>query len=148
MQVILLKDVKGQGKKDQIIDVKPGYGMNYLIKNGYAVLATKTGVKRLEIETNERKEKEEELIKNCKKIKEEIEKITLMFKVKTGKDGRVFGSISTKQISDELKHKKFDIDKKKINLKDSITSLGYHNVEINLHKKVNATVKVQLVKED
>lgn len=148
MQVILLKDVKGQGKKDEIIEVKPGYGMNYLIKNGYAVMATKTGVKRLENETKERQEKEQELIEECKKIKEQLSKVTLEFKVKTGKDGRVFGSISTKQIADSLKQKKFDIDKKKINLKDSITSLGFHDVEIILHKQVIATVKIHLVKED
>lgn len=148
MQVILLKDVKGQGKKDQIIEVKPGYGMNYLIKNGYAVAATKTGVKRLEIETKERQEKEKELIEDCEKIKQELSKITLTFKVKTGKGDKVFGSVSTKQIQDSLKQNKFDIDKKKINLKDAITSLGYHEVEINLHKKVTALLKIQLVKED
>lgn len=148
MQVILLKDVKGQGKKDQIIEVKPGYAVNYLIKNGYAVAATKTGVKRLESETKERQEREKEIILECEKIKAKLSKITLVFKVKTGKDDRVFGSISTKQIQDSLKKHDLDIDKKKINLKEAITSLGYHHVEIILHKKVIATVKIQLVKED
>lgn len=147
MQVILLKDVKGQGKKDEIIDVKPGYGMNYLVKNGYAVLATKTGVQRLEKEISNRKEQEKELIASCEKIKEKLTKETLIFKVKTSKDGRVFGSVSTKQISDELKKKNYDIDKKKINLSVPLSSLGFYDVEIQLHKSVVAIIKVQLVGE-
>ncbi len=148
MQVILLKDVKGQGKKDEIITVKDGYGMNYLIKNGYAVMATKTGVKRLENEIENRKLEEASLIKECEKIKDKLAKIELKFKVKTSKDGRVFGSISTKQISDALKTKGFDIDKKKINLDITLSSLGYYDVKINLHKKVEAIIKVKLEKED
>ena len=147
MQVILLKDVKGQGKKDEIIDVKPGYGMDYLVKNGYAVLATKTGVQRLEKEISDRKEQEKELIASCEKIKEKLAKETLVFKVKTSKDGRVFGSVSTKQISDELKKKNYDIDKKKINLSVPLSSLGFYDVEIQLHKSVVAITKVQLVGE-
>lgn len=147
MQVILLKDVKGQGKKDEIIDVKPGYGMNYLVKNGYAVLATKTGVQRLEKEISDRKEQEKELIASCEKVKEKLTKETLVFKVKTSKDGRVFGSVSTKQISDELKKKNYDIDKKKINLSVPLSSLGFYDVEIQLHKSVVAIIKVQLVGE-
>lgn len=147
MQVILLKDVKGQGKKDEIIDVKPGYGMNYLVKNGYAVLATKTGVQRLEKEISDRKEQEKELIASCEKIKEKLTKETLVFKVKTSKDGRVFGSVSTKQIFDELKKKNYDIDKKKINLSVPLSSLGFYDVEIQLHKSVVAIIKVQLVGE-
>lgn len=147
MQVILLKDVKGQGKKDEIIDVKPGYGMNYLVKNGYAVLATKTGVQRLEREINDRKEQEKELVAECEKIKKQLSKEIIIFKVKTGKDGRVFGSVSTKQISDALKEKNYDIDKKKIVLNTPLSSLGFYDVEIQLHKTVVATIKVQLVGE-
>ena len=144
MQIILLKDVKGQGKKDSIIDVKDGYG-NFLIKNKSAVMVTTTGIKRLEAEKKQRKETEEELIKSCKEIKTKLEKEKLVFKVKTGKEDRVFGSVSSKQISDLLKQKGYDIDKKKINAKD-ITCLGFHNVEINLHKTVIANIKIEVVK--
>ena len=147
MKIILLKDVKGQGKKDEIIDVKPGYGMNFLVKNGYGVVATEGSIKRLDSEINDRNVKEQALIEECKKIKDKLEKITLIFKVKTGSGDRVFGSVSTKQIADELKKQKYNIDKKMVNLKDSITSLGYHDVEIELHKKVKATIKVKLEKE-
>lgn len=148
MQVILLKDVKGQGKKDDIIDVKPGYGMNYLVKNGYAVLATKTGVKRLEQEINTRNIQEMQLIKECEETKQKLSKITLVFKIKTSKDGRVFGSISTKQIAEKLRNQGFEIDKKKIILDMPITSLGFYDVKISLHKKVLANVKIKLEKED
>ena len=147
MRIILLKDVKGQGKKDDIIDVKPGYGMNFLVKNGYGVVATEGSIKRLDSEINDRNVKEQALIEECKKIKEKLEKLTLVFKVKTGSGDRVFGSVSTKQIADELKKQKYNVDKKMINLKDSITSLGFHNVELELHKKVMATIKVKLEKE-
>lgn len=148
MKVILLKDVKGQGKKDEIVDVKPGYAMNFLIKNGYGVAATETSMKRLDSEISDRKEKEKELILECEKIKKELAKENLKFKVKTGAGDKVFGSVSTKQISDELKRLKYNIDKKMINLSEPLSSLGYHDVVINLHKKVSATIKVILVKED
>ena len=103
MKVIFLKDVKGQGKKDEIKNVKDGYGMNYLIKNGYAVMATETGVKRLRSEQEENRLQEQLNIKECEKIKSEIEKLTLKFQVKAGASDRIFGSVSTKSIADELK---------------------------------------------
>lgn len=146
MKVIFLKDVKGQGKKDEIKEVKDGYGMNFLIKNGYAVLATETGVKRLKTEQEENRLQEQLNIKECEQLKQKLEKLKLQFKVKTGKTDQVFGSISTKAISDELKKNGFDIDKRKIHLDNQISSLGCHEVEIELHKEVLAKIKIQLVK--
>ena len=146
MKVILLKDVKGQGKKDEIKNVKDGYGMNYLIKNGYAVMATETGVKRLRSEQEENRLQEQLNIKECEKIKSEIEKLTLKFQVKAGASDRVFGSVSTKSIADELKKNGFNVDKRKIKLDNPLSSLGFHEVEIELHKEVIAKVKVQLIK--
>ena len=146
MKVIFLKDVKGQGKKDEIKEVKDGYGMNFLIKNGYAVMATETGVKRLRTEQEENKLQEQLNIKECEQIKQKLEKIPLKFQVKTGASDQVFGSISTKAIADELKKKGFDIDKRKISLDNSLSCLGYHEVDIELHKEVIAKIKVQLTK--
>lgn len=146
MKVIFLKDVKGQGKKDEIKNVKDGYGMNYLIKNGYAVMATETGVKRLRSEQEGNRLQEQLNIKECEKIKSEIEKLTLKFQVKTGASDRVFGSVSTKSIADELKKNGFNVDKRKIKLDNPLSSLGFHEVEIELHKEVIAKVKVQLIK--
>ena len=147
MKVIFIKDVKGQGKKGDIKEVKDGYGNNFLIKNGYAVLYTKTSVERLNEENRIRDEKEQQLIKECKEIKEKLEKLDLKIKVKTGKEDKVFGSVSTKQIVNELQKLNFDIDKKKIKLDTELSSLGTHIVNIELHKQVNAKLKVTLVKE-
>lgn len=145
MKIILLKDVKKQGKKGEIIEVKEGYG-NFLIKNKEAVLATTTGVNRLNEEKKQKADLEAQLIKECEKVKKQLENITLTFKVKTGTCDKVFGSISPKQIEEELKAKNFNINKKQIKINNPISSLGYHNVDIELHKKVIANLKIQLVK--
>lgn len=146
MRVIFLKDVKGQGKKGEIKTVSDGYGKNFLIKNGYAVLATPTGLDRLNKENKEKALAEETEIKRCKEIKIKIENDIYKFKVKTGDQDRVFGSISAKQIATELKNKGYEIDKKKIRMDIPLSSLGIHNVDIELHKKVIATIRIQLVK--
>jgi large subunit ribosomal protein L9 len=145
MKIILLKDVKKQGKKGDIIEVADGYG-NFLIKNKEAVLATSGGVDRLHKENEQRRIDEENLIKECTKIKNKLEKEKFQFKVKTGAQDRVFGSVSAKQIETELKNKKYDIDKKQIKINSALSTLGFHNVDIELHKKVIATIKVELVK--
>ena len=145
MRVILLEDVKKQGKKDDIINVKDGYGM-YLINNGKAVLETKGSSKVLKHQTETRALEENLLIKECESVKDKLEKKVLRFKVKTGKQDQVFGKISSKQIASELLKQGFDIDKKKIVMDVDINSLGITNVTINLHKKVKATLKVELYK--
>lgn len=147
MKVIFIKDVKGQGKKDEIKEVKDGYAMNYLIKNKYAVPYTETSNKRLNDEIKERKIQEEKDIEEANKIKEKLKKEKISFKVKTGKEDRVFGSISSKQIKDELDKLGYKIDKKKIILDTPISSLGHHFVKIELHKKVIAELEIILNKE-
>jgi len=147
MKVILLKDVKKLGKKGEIKEVKDGYGNNFLIKTGLAVMATKTGVERLNVEKQKAKDTELEAVEKANKVKEKLEKTTLTFKVKTGKQDKVFGSISTKAISQELKNKGYEIDKKNISLDNHITSLGHHFVSIELHKKVIAKLNIELVSE-
>lgn len=144
MKIILLKDVKGKGKKDDIIEVSDGYGNNYLIKNELGVLYTAYSSKKLQCEKDERNKKEEELILELNKIKNKLEDKAFTFNVKTGKDGKVFGNISTKQISDELKKNGFDVDKKFIIVNGSINSLGVHKVEIGLHRKVKFNINVVL----
>ena len=141
MKVIFIKDVKGQGKKDEIKEVKDGYAKNFLIKNKYAVAYTETGNKRLNEEIENRK------IKNENDIKNKLSKEKITFKVKTGNNDKVFGSISTKQIKDELDKLGYDVDKKKIIIDNPISSLGHHFVKVELHKEVISDLEIFLVKE-
>ena len=146
MKVILLQDVKKQGKKDDIINVSDGYANNYLIKNGLAVLYTETSKNVLDKQIQKRNDDEDKLVASLNEIKKKLENKELKFKVKTGKEDQVFGTISTKQIADELKKLGFDIDKKKIKASTNLDVLGTHLVDIELHKKVKFEIRVTLVK--
>ncbi len=146
MKVILLQDVKNQGKKDQVIDVSDGYANNFLIKKGLAVLYTKNSKDRLCQEINERNKNEEQTIADCQSKAAKLAKVELSFVVKTGKEDKVFGSISSKHIADELKKQGFEIDKKKICIERPIDEIGVHNVVIKLHKQVECNIKVTLKK--
>lgn len=145
MKIILIKDVKKQGKSGDILEVKDGYG-SFLINKGDAVLATANSRDRLDRENKEKELKENNLIKECEVLKEKLENLKISFKVKTGDQDRVFGSISAKQIVEELKNKGYNIDKKQIKINNTIATLGFHNVDIELHKKVIATIKIELKK--
>ena len=146
LKVILLKDLKKQGKKDDIIEVSDGYARNYLIKNNLAVEVTKRSKEVLDRSIEKRQIEEENLINSLNEVKKKLEDKEISFKVKTGKEDKVFGVISSKQISDELKKMGFDIDKKLIKIDSSISSLGTHEVLITLHKKVSFKIKVILRK--
>ena len=141
-----MKDLKKQGKKNEIKEVSDGYAVNYLIKNGYAVKYTKSSSDRLGDEMVKNKLTEEENTRNAEKIRTKIEKETLVFNVKTGKDGKVFGSISSKQIWTELDKLGYKIDKKKIMIPDALTSIGTFYVYAELYKNVTAKIKVELKK--
>ena len=145
MKIILLKDVKKQGKKGDILTVKDGYGA-FLIKNKDAILATSGSVSRLEKDNLKKQEEEQKTIKECEKLKKELEKPTLTFKVKTGEKDKVFGSVSAKQIIDELKVKGYNFDKKQVKIEGTLSTLGFHNIELELHKKVVANIKIELIK--
>lgn len=145
MKVIFIKDFKGHGKKDDIKEVKDGFAINYLIKNKYAVQYTDYGIKRLDNEHKEQEKKESELLNEYKKMKKEIEELTIKFKVKTGEKDKLFGIISSKQIADELDKLGYKIDKKKIE-KSDLSTLGYHTVKIELHKKVILNLKIEIIK--
>ena len=145
MKVILLKDVKKQGKCGEIISVKDGYG-TYLINNKLAVLETKGSKKVLDEQNKAAQAEASKNLKECQELKSKLEKMTLEFKVKTGKNDQVFGTISTKQIADELKNKGIDVDKRKIRLDSLVNTLGVTEVSVLLHKEVEAKLKIRLVK--
>lgn len=146
MKVILLSDVKGQGKKDDIIDVSDGYANNFLIKNKLAVSYTKGSKRVLDKEIKERNDQEESLVKELNEIKNKLEDKEIKFKVSTGKEDKVFGTISSKQIHEKLKENGYNIDKKCIKIDNTIDSLGTHIVAIELHKKVKFNIKIVLIK--
>lgn len=146
MKVIFLKDVKGQGKKDEIKEVKDGYAKNFLIKGGYAVAANTGSLNKLDKELKQREDNENKLIEQMKEFKNEIEKLTLDFKVQTGSQDKMFGQISIKQIVKELNDKNIKINKTKILLDHPITTLGMHDIKIELHKKVIANLKIKVSK--
>ena len=144
MKVIFIKDLKNQGKRDEIKEVSDGYATNFLIKNGYAVKYTKVSNEKLKDDIKAREIKEAKDIEEANKIKDKLAKENIVFMVKTGKDGKVFGNISTKQISEKLLELGYNIDKKKISLDTNLNTLGTHNVKIILHKKVEANLKISI----
>lgn len=146
MQVIFVQDVRKQGKKGEIKTVADGYAKNFLIKNGYAIPVNEKNMNNLEHEKAREKKLDKENREEATKEKQKMEKENIEFKVKTGKDDKVFGSVSPKQIKEELEKKGYKIDKKQIEIKNSITTLGYHDVKINLYSDISATIKVHVVK--
>lgn len=144
MKVIFIKDLKKQGKVNEIKEVSDGYATNFLIKNGYAVKYTKTSNERLNemISANEAKKQKE--IQAANELKKELASKTIVFKVKTGTSGKVFGNISSKQIAEELTKMGYNIDKKKIIIENPINTLGVHQIKVELHKEVIGIIKVEL----
>lgn len=146
MKVIFIKDLKKQGKVNEIKEVSDGYATNFLIKNGYAVKYTKTSSNILNEDIKRKELQEEEAIKNANKLKDKIEKFNLEFAVSSN-NGKVFGSISSKQISEALLKKGITVDKKVISSSSALSSLGTHIVDIQLHKKVKAELCVTLIQK-
>lgn len=143
MKVIFIKDLKKQGKKGEIKEVKDGYA-KFLIKEGYAVQETKGSLKHLETENDKKKQEDARLREQASKQKQELEKEKLSFTVKTGEHDKVFGSISVKQIKEKLS--KYNLDKKQIIINNPISSLGFHEIEIDLYKDIKAKLKIELKK--
>ena len=145
MQVILLKDVKNVGKKDQIVNVSDGYANNYLFKNRLAVPASKKGVEVLENQQENRRIDEENKKKKAQEVAEILKGITLEFGLSVGKDSKTFGSISLKQVEEELLAKyKIAIDKRKFLENRKLDTLGYYNLKIELYKGVIGEVKIHI----
>ena len=148
MKVVFLKDVKGKGKKGEIKNVADGYAQNFLIKNGYAVEANNQALSQLEGQKKLEEKNAAAELQAAKDLKDKIEALEVTVKAKSGEGGRLFGSVSTKQIADELqKIHGIKIDKRKMKCNDGIRSLGYTNVPVKLHQEVKATLKVHVIAE-
>ncbi|MGO2267671.1 50S ribosomal protein L9 [Vagococcus salmoninarum] len=150
MKVIFTKDLKGQGKKGDVKEVASGYAQNFLIKNGYAKEATTSSVSELKAQKKAKDRLDAEIKAEAEvlKTKLETEGFEVIVKAKAGEDGRLFGSIPSKQVADALK-KQHDlkIDKRKLDLPEPIRSLGYTSVPLKLHQEVVATLRVHVVAE-
>ncbi len=141
MKVILLEDVKNVGKARDIKDVKPGYGQNYLIRNGLALEATKENMDKLNAQLAEEKANEEKLKAEAIKNKDILEKTSFVIKSKLGPDGRLYGAITNKEVGKTiLDQTKIDLDKRKIVIKENIKVAGSHSITIKLYKDVDANI--------
>lgn len=148
MKVILLKDVNKVGKKDQIVEVSIGYANNYLFAKKLAVAYSDKSIEILKQQEQDRIDKDNQNRENAKKLKEELKNITLEFKAKTGKDGKMFGTISLKQVQEQLKEKyNIEIDKRKFINKTPIDSLGVVILQNELYKGVIADIRVHVSEE-
>jgi large subunit ribosomal protein L9 len=145
MKVIFLKDVKGKGKKGEIKNVADGYAQNFLIKQGLAIEANNANISTLEGQQKKEDKRAAEELAEAKKLGEQLEKITVELSAKAGEGGRLFGSITTKQIAEELQKKHgIKIDKRKMELADAIRTLGHTKVPVKLHHEVLATLTVHV----
>ena len=148
MKVILKQDIKGVGKKDQVINANDGYARNFLFPKNLAVPADKENMTKLEGKKASQNHKKEVEKEEAEKIKAKLQEITLKISAKIGNNGKLFGSITSKEIAENLeKQNKIKIDKKKINLKEPIKEIGTTNVEIKLFEGIIAKVKVQILEQ-
>ena len=149
MKVILLADVKKLGKKDQTIEVSDGYANNFLFPRRLAVQVTKKSVEVLENQQEERRENDAKAKAAAQELAKRLETTSLTFKVKTGREGKLFGAISLKQVAEELnKQYSIDIDKRKFLDKGPLDELGYHHLKVELYKGVVGQIHVHLEGEE
>ncbi|MFA0960791.1 50S ribosomal protein L9 [Roseivirga sp. BDSF3-8] len=145
MEVILKEDISGLGYKHDIVEVKPGYGRNYLIPRGMAVIANKSNKKLAEENARQMSHKAEKLKQDAEAVAEKLEKLELEMKAKVGESGKIFGAVTTLQISDSLKDKGFDIDRKQITFNSEVKSVGEYTATVDLHREVKPEVKFKVV---
>lgn len=147
MDVILKTDIKGLGYKNDLVDVKPGYGRNYLIPQGFAVLATASNKRVLEENIKQAAHKAEKIKTSAEAVAEKIANTTLEIKAKIGDSGKIFGKVTTLQISDALADKGIEVDRKKISINQPVSTAGEFEAEVDLHREVKTTVKFMVVAE-
>jgi large subunit ribosomal protein L9 len=147
MEVILKQDVKNLGDKDDVVTVKPGYGRNYLLPKGYAILATTSARKVLAENLKQAQFKQEKIRKDADDIATRLESVKLTIGAKAGETGKIFGAINTIQIADALKKEGFDVDRRKITFDSEPKFVGEYTANINLHKEVKVKVPFEVVAE-
>lgn len=147
MEVILKQDIKNLGEKDDVVNVKPGYGRNFLIPQGFASLATGSARKVLSENLKQAAFKQEKIRKDADAIATRLEGITLTIGAKAGESGKIFGAINTIQVSDALKKQGFEVDRRKITFDSEPKFVGDYVANLNLHKEVKVKVPFSVVAE-
>ena len=148
MEVILKKNVDKLGYKDEVVTVKPGYGRNFLIPQGYASLATSSALKAHTETMKQRAHKETKVLAEAEALAVKLSEVTLTIGTKAGENGKIFGSVNTVQLAEALKVLGFDIDRKSLKIKNEpIKEVGSYEAEVNLHKGVKPTFKFDVVGE-
>jgi large subunit ribosomal protein L9 len=147
MKVILRQNTEGLGQIGEVVDVKDGYARNFLIPRKLAYLALDGNIKALEEEKKTFSKKREQELTAAETLAAELEKVSVTIPVQVGEEDRIFGSVTTQMISDALKEKGHEIDKRKIEIDEPIKALGIYSVSIKLHPSVNAKIKVWVVRE-
>ena len=148
MKVILLDNIKGVGKKDEIINASDGYARNYLFPKKLAVEATKENLGKLESKNEANKFKKQTEKNDAIEVSNKLKELVLTIKVKAGENGKIFGGVTSKEISENLKEQyKIEIDKKKIEVKETIKNIGRFTINIKLYEGVNAKLTVNIISE-
>ena len=147
MKIIILKTKEGLGKIGEIINVKPGYARNFLIPKKFAKIATENNVKALKLWVNQEELKEAKNRENMDALSKYLNKLTLKFSLQAGEDEKLFGSVTSQMISDELENQGYSIDKKEIILEEPIKHAGNHFINIKLSTEISAKVKIKVSAE-
>lgn len=148
MKVILIQDIKSVGKKGQVIDASDGYARNYLIPKKLAVVADATNLNELKTKQDANKYRKDMSMANAKELSEKMKSYELTFKIKAGENGKTFGSVTAKDIADELNKRYYvEVDKKKVCLNDAIKTLGLYHIEIKLFEGISGILKVNVIAE-
>jgi len=144
MKIVLLQSVRGLGNPGDIVNVKSGYARNYLIPQDMAVYATKNNIIQIENRIEKAKEIEAARIEKLKVVAEKLNKISLKFELQSGEEEKLFGSVTTQMIADQLSEQGYTVERKDIIINEPIKTLGSHYVNIYLHKDVDAKVKIKV----
>ncbi len=145
MEVILKEDIQGLGYKNDAVAVKSGYARNFLIPKGFAIIATDSNKKMIAENVKQAAHKAEKVKQDAQAIADAIGETVLKISAKVGENGRIFGAVTTLQISDALKAKGIEVDRKRIAFKDQVKTIGAYEVVVNLHKEVQHDVKFEVV---
>ncbi len=147
MEIILKQDIKNLGEKDDVVNVKPGYGRNYLIPQGFAILATSSAKKVLAENLKQAQFKQEKIKNDALAVAARLENVKLTIGAKAGESGKIFGAVNTIQVADALKKEGFEVDRRRITFETEPKFVGEYIANLNLHKEVKVQVPFEVVAE-